>query len=346
MEVALVRYGEIALKSDRVRREMEQQLARNIEAQTGGRVFKRAARLIVVGGEWEKLSKVFGIVSWSPAMEVRADMEEIKEAALRLYSGGSFRISAQRVTKDFPLTSMEINKEVGAYIVEKTGAKVDLSNPDIDIGVEIIGKKAYIFRERVEGPGGLPVGVEGDVVLLFSGGIDSPVAGWLLGKRGVGIHPFHLFMGVDVENVLKKLWEWFPGEENLRVSSFDRDRLFFILKRLKAEHYYYMALKGIMYREAESYAKDIGAYAIATGETIGQVSSQTLHNLVILSRLVEIPVIRPLIGFDKEEVVSMAKRIGTYEESIKLKDPCADVKIKAVTRAREEILRTILEEYL
>ncbi len=344
MEVALVRYSELGLKSDRVRRRMERKLMENIEKQTGGKAFKRAARILVVGGEWERLSKVFGVASWSPAVEVRADLEEIKEAALRLYSGGTFRITAQRVTKDFPLTSMEINREVGAYIVDKTGAKVDLKNPDVEIGVEIIGRRAYLFTERHGGPGGLPVGVEGDVVLLFSGGIDSPVAGWMVGKRGVEIHPFHLHVGIDVSPVLKRLSEWFPVDLSLHVEPFDRERVEEVLKRRGKTSYFYLVFKGILFRRAEAYAEEIGADALVTGESIGQVSSQTLKNLRALDSLVNITVLRPLAGLNKEEIVSLARRIGTYQESARLPEPCARIPYKPVTSASPEVLRELVEE--
>ena len=346
MEVALVRYGEISLKSDRVRRRMERKLRENIERQTGGKTFKKAARIVVVGGDWKKISKVFGVVSWSPAMEVRADLNEIAEAAADLLKDhrGSFKVETQRVTKDFPLTSPEVSKEVGAQIVEKLGLKVVVKEPDIVLGVEIIGRRAYVFKERFQGPGGLPVGVEGDAVLLFSGGIDSPVAGWMIGKRGVTIHPFHLYAGIDVSRVLKKLSEWFPEELELKIEKVDRKRIVEFLKKKGRLSYFYLVMKGIMFRRAEAFAEEIGADALVTGESIGQVSSQTLRNLRALDSLVNISVLRPLAGLNKDEIVALARKIGTYEESIRLPEPCAEVKVKPVVRADLETLRELVEE--
>jgi len=340
-----VRYGEIGLKSDRVRRRMERQLMKNIEAQTGGKAFKRAARIVVVGGNWEELSRVFGVVSWSPAVEVRARMEDIVEKAVEMLSShrGSFKVEAQRVTKDFPLTSPEINKAVGAAVVERLGLPVDVKNPDVVLGVEIVNKKAYLFLERRRGPGGLPVGVEGTTVLLFSGGIDSPVAGWMVGKRGVEIEPFHLYTGVDVEPVLKRLSRWFPRELNLRVSAIDRERIVRELEKRGKMSYFHLVFKGILFRRAEAFAEEVGADALVTGESIGQVSSQTLKNLRALDSLVNISVIRPLAGLNKEEIVELAKKIGTYQESARLPEPCARIRIKPVTAASPDVLRELVE---
>lgn len=343
---ALARYGEIGLKSDRVRKRMERQLMENIRKQTGGHVKKIAARLVVYGGDQEMLSKVFGVVSWSPVIEVSANIEEIKEAALKLYSGGTFRITARRVTKDFPLTSPEINKEVGAFIVERTNARVDLKNPDVEIGIEVIGKKAYLFTKTIKGPGGLPVGVEGDAVLLFSGGIDSPVAGWLVGKRGVRIFPFHLRSGIDVTPVLNILSAWFPGDLTLKEVDFPREKIISVLIKKNKMSYFHMVFKAVLYNLASEYAKDIGADFLVTGESIGQVASQTLHNLSVLSKLSPLPVLRPLVGFSKEEIVDLAKKIGTYDISSRIPEPCAEIKIKPVTHADEQILKELVEEVM
>ncbi len=343
---AVVRYGEIGLKSDRVRRRMERQLMKNIRKRAGGYVKKLASRIILYEGDEEKLSKVFGVVSWSPALEVRADIEEIKEAALELYTGGTFRVRARRVTKDFPLTSPEINRVVGAFIVEKRGASVDLNNPRIEIGIEIIGRRAFVFTRTVKGPGGLPVGVEGDAVLLFSGGIDSPVAGWLIGKRGVRIFPFHIRSGVNIYSVLKILSTWFPDDLPLKEVDFPREKILKVLERRNKKSYFHMVFKAVLYRLASEYAEEIGAEFLVTGESIGQVASQTLHNLSVLSRLSPLPVLRPLAGLDKEEVVKLARHIGTYEVSSRLPEPCATIKIKPVTYANEQILRELVEEVM
>ncbi len=347
MDVAVVRYGEISLKSDRVRKYMEKTLMKNIEAQTGGKAFKRASRIEVVGGNWEILSKVFGVVSWSPAKVVRADIDEIKEAALEIVKGSgasTFSVRAQRVTKDFPLTSPEINKIVGAFIVKNTGMKVDLEEPDIEVGIEIVGKKAYIFKERIKGPGGLPYGVEGKVLVLFSGGIDSPVSAWMMGRRGAEVGLYHMHVGVDISGVYNKLSEWFPYRPVLIVDSFPFDKVHNMLLRKNLTSYYYVLFKAIIYRRAEEIAEEKGYISIVTGESIGQVSSQTLHNISVLDRIVNITVLRPLIGLNKNEIIDYAKYIGTYEESIKLGEPCAEIKYKPVTKADPNILAELLEE--
>ncbi len=333
----VVRYSEIGLKSDRVRRRFEQQLMENIERQTGGKTFKRAARIIVIGGSGN-LDKVFGVKSFSPALEVPADIEAIARAALELYRGEkSFAVRAQRVTKDFPLTSVEINREVGARFQAATGAAVDLEHPELTIGVEIIGKKAYVFREKIPGPGGLPVGVSGKVVALVSTGIDSPVAVWMAMKRGLAPILLHFDVG-DREafnRIVEKLNEWYPGSLPVRIV----EHVPFLEHIRSLGRLICLACKGRMYLVAERIAKEVGAKALVTGENLGQVASQTLDNLAFLSSLISIPVLRPLIFFDKEEIVEIAKKIGTFE--LQSKHRCPFVPSHPATHPRQEELEKV-----
>ncbi len=345
--MVLARYSELALKSPRVRKRLERLLIDNIERQTGGRARKEASRIIVEGAPVEEVARVFGVKSASPAIRVRSDMGEIREAALSLYKGGTFAVRARRVTKDFPLTSMEIAKEVGSHIVEQ-GGKVDLINPGTEIGIEIVGKHAYIYTTTYEGPGGLPVGSQGRGVLLFSGGIDSPVAGWMMGKRGVEVHPLYVKLGVPPFNVLDRLSSWFPYEMTLEMVEGEEvaRKLYEGLERRGKLPYMNLLLKVYMYREGERYAEEIGADMIITGESLGQVSSQTARNLRLLDETVSIMVARPLIGMNKEEIEEVARKIGTYEESIQLPEPCKFLKVKPVTRADPEVFRELVEEVL
>jgi len=314
-DVVLVRYGEITLKSDRLRKKWEHILMRNIEAQTGGKAFKRAARIIVVGGELDAFGRVFGIKSYSPALEVPADIEKIKEAALSLYSGEeSFAIRCRRVTKDFYMNSMDVNREVGAYVKERTGARVDLENPTITIGIEIIGKRAYIFRDVFPGPGGLPAGVSGKVVCLISGGFDSPIAAWYAMRRGLTPIFLHADMGKLplVKTIVGRLSKWLP----------DKPRLFYydhasLLRKLVRELRHpgdtCLLCKALMLRQAERLAREVGADGIVTGENIGQVATQTLQNMGFLSSFVKKVILRPILCFDKDDTVRKARELGLYD---------------------------------
>lgn len=151
-------------------------------------------------------------------------------------------------------------------------------------------------------------------------------------------------MGIDPTPVIRKLSEWYPEELSLHIEAFDRERVMDVLKRRNKTSYFHLVFKGILFRRAQEYANDLGADALITGESIGQVSSQTLRNLRALDSLVDITVLRPLAGLNKEEIVTLAKKIGTYEESARLPEPCAKIPFKPVTSADPEILKELVEE--
>ena len=313
--VYVVRYSEIGLKSNRLRLKWERVLMRNLEVQTGGKAFKRAARIILVGGDRNRVGKVFGVKSYSPAIEVPADIERIKNAALQLWRGeNSFAVRAHRVTKDFPLNSLEINREVGAFIKEHTGMRVDLENPELTIGIEIIGKRAYIFRDVLPGPGGLPSGVSGDVVVLLSPGFDSPLAAWYVMRRGVRPHFLYAGMGAEglIKNIVGRLSEWLPFTPPLYTYNHTKV-LKELLPRLRHPGDICLACKAVMYVQAERLARKVHAHAIVTGEVIGQVASQTLENMAFLDSFVRVPVLRPLVGFDKDDIMKKVRELEMYD---------------------------------
>lgn len=323
--VVIVRHSEMALKTRPVRIRFEQQLVKNLERQTGGKARREAARVILKGGDWEKVGMVFGVKSYSPAIVVPADLEEMKRAALSLYKGEkSFAVKTQRVTKDVPWTSPEINRIVGGYVKEKTGARVDLKNAELSIGIEIINGKAYIFRDVIPGPGGLPVGVAGRVLHLFSGGIDSPVAVWRLAKRGV--QPTLLFVNVAgsaqealVYSVYERLAEWFPY---LNFYVIDAPEIMDRIIDITPEGYRQIVFKAVLYKIADSVADELDIPAISTGEVLSQVSSQTLESLVALDRFINRTIFRPLISYDKDEIVAIARQIGTLDASERVPEVC------------------------
>lgn len=302
----------------------------------------RSGRLLLMlreTADWplvrERLSHVFGIANFSLTVESGLDMEEIKAAIDALIAAegpppGSYRVRAKRSDKDYPLISPEIERELGAFIKERTGAPVDLRNPDRTYRVEILHDGAYISSETIPGPGGLPVGVSGRVVVLMSGGFDSPVAVYRMMKRGcevtlVHCHAYPFVRSTSIEKVVElaqHLGRYQPGMRLTFVPIGQSQRQIAIASEPEIRVVLYRRL---MFRIAEAIAKQEGAGALVTGESLGQVSSQTLENLRTIGSVVELPILRPLIGFDKDEIISEAVKIGTEPISRVPDDDCCTV---------------------
>lgn len=353
----VVRYSEIGLKSSTVRHRMERILQRNLEEtyRSEGvhffKIVKRAARLIVYTSDprvRDSTRLVFGVSSYSPSIEVEADLDAISRAAelVSSWGNGSFAIRVQRVTKEFPKTSLELAKELGSIVKERTGRPVNLDDPDQEIIVELIGGYAYVSDERISGYGGLPVGTQGSVVALISGGIDSPVAAWLMMKRGARVIPVHFSKSEAEEETFRRVIEvlkrYSYGYEFKPVVVEHAGFLSEVVSR-GAREWTCLLCKRRMLIIANRLAKELGAHAIVTGDSLGQVASQTLANLEVESRCLEKPVLRPLIGMDKEETVRLAKEIGTYDISISHKDPCPFVPAKPKTAAEWRSFSRVVE---
>ena len=354
LDTVVIRYSEIGLKSKRVRRRFEAKLIQNIktafekEGVVYSRVLKAGARIIARTSDpsaQEVVGSIPGVRSLSPALEVGAEIEEIKKSAIDLLLGGSgpFAVRAQRITKGFPLTSLEINRVVGSAIQKRTGRPVDLNSPHQEIGIEVVGNRAYIFTERVTGPGGLPVSTQGRVVSLLSGGIDSAVATWLMLKRGADVTPLHFRLVEEDHKKFRKLLvllrrfaygstfepvveEWQPVLSNISAKLAGSNRLPWTC----------VFCKRSFLRRAEEIAEDVGALGMVTGDSLGEVASQTLQNLEVVSYGRRRPVYRPLIGLDKEEIISIAKRIGTYPISVERAPTCPYRAPKVITAANWE----------
>ena len=369
--VVIVRYGEIGTKARQTRRWFENILMNNIrEALVSegidfkkveakhGRVLVRTNR---VKEAVEVLQRVFGIVSLSPAMEVDAEMEKINKTALKLFRKKKrelglerprFRVTARRITKEFPLKSPEIQAKVGEYILENEESEVDLHDYDIEVGVELMEGKAYVFVDKVKAWGGLPIGTQGKVVALLSGGIDSPVAAFLMMKRGVEVIPVHVYMGEKTLEKVRKIWNQlkkygYGGKgELIVVKPRERERIIGKLKEMKKDKYTCVLCKFNMVRSADKIARDFGAKGIVMGDSLGQVASQTLENMYIVSQASDLPIYRPLIGMDKEEIVEIAKKIGTFELSTLPEDECWCVPKHPVIRGSWEEFRKIYQTVL
>ncbi|MDV3103658.1 tRNA uracil 4-sulfurtransferase ThiI [Thermococcus waiotapuensis] len=338
--VLVVRYGEIGTKSRQTRRWFESLLMNNIREAlvSEGIDFKKVeakhGRVLVRTNRAEEavevLTRVFGIVSLSPAMEVDAEMEKINKTALKLFrkkkrelglEKPKFRVTARRITKEFPLESPEVQAKVGEYLLENEEGEVDLHNYDIEIGVELMEGRAYIYVDKIRAWGGLPIGTQGKVVALLSGGIDSPVAAFLMMKRGVEVIPVHIYMGEKTLEKVRKIWNQlkkyhYGGKSELIVvKPKEREEIIQKLREMKKENYTCVFCKFMMVRNAAKIAKEFGAKGIVMGDSLGQVASQTLENMYIVSQASDLPVYRPLVGMDKEEIVEIARKIGTFELS-------------------------------
>jgi thiamine biosynthesis protein ThiI len=290
------------------------------------------------------LNHIFGASHFSFGWEVNADLEDIKknmaemlekEIARRISEKKevkTFRITAHRAEKNFPLTSDQINYKVGEHIFEKTnlGLKVNLKNPDINCFIEIVGGKALFYFDKIKGVGGLPVGVSGKVLSLISSGFDSPVAAWRLMKRGAKVSyiHFHSYPRTskasinNVKNLIKILDKYQFGSDLYLVPLLDIQREIFSQCEEKLRIILY---RRFMFRIAEALAKKNKAGALVTGESLGQVASQTLENINVVNNAVTIPIFRPFIGTDKIEIIDEAKRIGTYEFSSQPYEDCCSL---------------------
>ncbi len=338
--VVIIRYGEIGTKSRQTRRWFEDILINNIrealvsEGIEYKKIKAKHGRIIVKTNKAlesvEALKRVFGIVSLSPAMEIDAELDKMNKIAMKLFrkkkrelglENPRFRVTARRITKDFPLKSPEIQAKVGEYIFENEENEVDLYNPQIEIGIEIMEGRAYIFVDKIHAWGGLPIGTQGKVVVLLSGGIDSPVAAFLMMKRGVEIIPVHIYTGEKTLEKVRKIWNQlkkygYGGKgELIVVKPENRNRIIEKLREMGKENYTCVFCKYMMVRHADRIAREFGAKGIVMGDSLGQVASQTLENMYIVSQASDLPIYRPLVGMDKEEIVRIAKEIGTFELS-------------------------------
>ncbi|EDY34949.1 thiamine biosynthesis/tRNA modification protein ThiI [Aciduliprofundum boonei T469] len=321
----IVRYGEIGLKGKN-RRKFEELLAKNIEVKLKrygyashtkilrGRIFVYASPQAV-----PLIAKCPGVVSVSPAKEVKyEDIFEYLSKELAIYEPESFRVYTKRVDKNYPKTSKEINEEIGAFIVREFGWKVDLEKPELVIGIEIIDGKFYVYLETYKGVGGLPVGSAGKLIMLISSGIDSPVAAYLMMKRGakiIALHMKHSDSGVEkVKKILEVLEQYSPRKIELVVKNHyeELSKISDKLREMHRERWTCVFCKYTMLKIADRIANKYGALGIVTGDSLGQVASQTLENMYIESQATSYPIYRPLIGMDKNEIEGIAKNIGTY----------------------------------
>ncbi len=339
----IIHYHEINLKGNN-RGWFEAHLQNHIPAALKGlkyhKVRKISGRLIVELSEdspteelERRLTMVFGIANFVSAWEVAAEIEAIQSGLEFLIAQGdfrSFKMDSRRGTKNFPLNSQQLNEQLGAYVQQKTNAEVRLSNPERTFFVEIVDDRAFLYFNKIPGAGGLPSGTGGKVLCLLSGGIDSPVAAYRLMRRGCRVFfiHFHSFPHTSAEsqdkvrNILQILSRFQLQSRLFMVPFAD------VQKEIVA--YAPPSLRVVLYRRfmvriAQEIAEREKLKALVTGDSLGQVASQTLENIQTISSVCRMPIFRPLIGSDKEEIIEIARKIGTYDISIQADQDCCSL---------------------
>ncbi|MGB8232756.1 MAG: tRNA uracil 4-sulfurtransferase ThiI [Methanobacterium sp.] len=355
----LVRYGEIGVKSPVVRKRFEKKLISNIKKLIKCKITIDQGRIFLFPQDHEdaieSLKKIFGVVSFSPTLSTETDKKAIKRAVQNyikeLIDKGDFNseqpfaVKCRRVgTHDF--SSREMAGFCGAAVIEITNAPVDLSNPEFKLFIEVRDNKTYIFHEKIPGPGGLPIGTQGRMIALVSSGIDSPVAAYLMMKRGCDItilnfnnHPYTGGSNEKIIKIYKKLNEYASGSE-LKLYQVNYGDF---LKKCTEEAPPRMTCvlcKSGMYQIAEKIAKKVNALAIIDGSSVGQVASQTLPNILATRYSTIMPILSPLIGLDKIEISEIAEKIGTYTISILPESGCSAAPKHPETNA---VLEKVLE---
>lgn len=344
MHVILVKVGEIHLKGQN-RPYFERRLMDNIrnalygsEAQVSiaqSRIYVKNISDDFLDEALDRLTRVFGIHAVSPALQVEKNMEEIMRTAVKMLMDariekGTFKVKARRADKHFPIQSPEIAVMTGEYILEHTDLTVDVVNPEHLVQIEVRESAAYVYVREIPCAGGMPVGTGGRAALLLSGGIDSPVAGYMIARRGVVIDAVHFHSFPHTSERAKEkvislagLLSRYCGEIRLNVVPFTKIQEEIYEKC--PDKYLTVIMRRYMMKIAEQAARRSGAGALITGESIGQVASQTLNALYCTDAAVNMPVFRPLIGMDKLEIMDIARKIGTYDTSILPYEDCCTV---------------------
>jgi len=350
----ILRYGEIYLKKGN-KWMFERALLSNVKEflKQNGIAYKSilmiGSRIIINGCSDTGVKDVLGLTSVSPALRVRGckTIEPAKEHMLAIakeakVGGKTFKVTCYRHNKDYYMKSPQIAGLLGEHILNSLGGKVDLEHPEVDINVEVIGNDFYIFTEKVPAYGGLPVGVSGKVISLISGGIDSPVASWLMMKRGCEIVYVHFSsypqtsrQSEEKVKEMVKLLNRFQFRSRLYIVPFvDIQRKM----ATGADNKYLVILyRRAMLRIAEMLMKKERALAVCTGDNLAQVASQTLPNMVAIGSAVEATVLRPLLTYDKMEIVKLAQQIGTYEISMLPHEDCCTLFVPKMPETRAQM---------
>lgn len=338
----LIRYGELSLKGKNRNvfiRQLKENIKKVLKSFSTLEIESQHDRMYIYLKEEDPnevanvLSRVFGISSFSFAIKVDSDIDAIVDACLQTLdfsNAKTFKVAARRSDKNFPVISDQINRIVAGAILKNSTWKVDVHHPDYKIVIEVHRDSTYIMTDRMAGAGGYPVGVGGKAMVLLSGGIDSPVAAYLMMKRGVRIECIHFASPpYTSENAQQKVLDLasivsaYQGDLLVHIVPFTNLQL--AIYQHADESYAITLMRRMMMRIAEGLAQKRKALVLATGESVGQVASQTLESMVAINSVVNIPMIRPLVCMDKVEIIELSKKIGTYETSILPYEDCCTI---------------------
>lgn len=357
-DIILLKLGEIVLKGLN-RKSFEQKLLGNIRrrlAPLGNfRVYCLQSTVYVEGEEgadmdaaFEAMQQVFGVISLSRAAPCEKNKEAIAALAIEylreeMESAGSFKVESKRSDKAFPMTSIELSQYVGGELADAyPDTLVDVHDPELTVHIEVRDLAAYVHAAPVPGAGGMPVGSNGVAVTLLSGGIDSPVSSYMIAKRGVRLIPVHFFsfpytsqQAKDKVVELGRQLTAYCGRMTMEVVPFTH-----IQEEIRdkcPEEYFTLIMRRFMMRIAQHIAEANGAKAIVTGENLGQVASQTMEAMASTQAVTHLPVLQPLIGMDKEEIITIARKIGTFDTSILPYEDCCTVFTPRHPRTRPKL---------
>ena len=367
LDVILCHYGEIGLKGKNrsyFEKKLQENLRKTIKRSlpdsfiSVARLYGRIIIRLNEQGQNEissitaLLKNVCGLVYFAPAVQTKQNMGAITKLAVEMMSSGdykTFRVTSRRTDKNFHVGSQKMNEDVGAAIVERTGKAVNLGKPEKTCFIDVVDGKAFIYTEKIQGQGGLPVGVSGKVVSLLSGGIDSPVSSYYAMKRGA-VAVFVHFHSVPYTNEasIEKVREMIEA-----LQSFQQRVILYLIKLAPIQKvimtdtepkYRVILYRRFMVRIAEAIAHKIKAKALITGDSLGQVASQTLENISVIEEAISIPILRPLIGFDKLEIIDKAKEINTYDISILPDQDCCSLFTPKHPATKARLKNILVEE--
>lgn len=340
-KIIIIKYGELNTKKDNISFFLKA-LKNNISASlkdTAHNIIYDKGRMFIETEEFEEVLKIltntFGIHEINIAYELLdTEITTIENSLLSLlkdYNFKTFKVITKRSDKNYPLTSLDINKKIGGNILKQiANIKVDVHEPELEINIEVRTKKAYIYFEKVKGLGGYPVGTQGKGILMLSGGIDSPVAGYLAMKRGIRLEAVYFESPPHTsENAKNKVLELatilanYSGYIKVHIVRFTEIQET-IYKNISHD-YMITIMRRMMYRISESLAHKNNCKIIINGESVGQVASQTLTSISVINEVIKMPVLRPVACFDKSEIITLAKKIKTYETSIKPYEDCCTI---------------------
>ena len=346
-EMILCKLGEVVLKGLN-RRSFEDKLMSNVNRRVSKcgnfRVYSKQSTIYVepkddecdIEAAFESCKKIFGIIAVSKALPCEKDIQKIISAAknylaCEMRTARSFKVESKRADKTFPLTSIQISQQVGGALHQAfPTCEVNVHDPELVVHIEIRDDAAYVHGPAEEGAGGLPIGMGGVAVSLLSGGIDSPVAGYMIAKRGVEIECIHFFSYPYTSELAKEkvlelahIMTKFCGRMTVDIVGFTEIQE--AIRDHCREEYFTIIMRRFMMRIAEAIGRDHGAKCLVTGENLGQVASQTMDAMAVTGAVVHMPIFHPLIGMDKEEIVTVARRIGTLDTSILPYEDCCTV---------------------